>query len=251
MSDTGDFGAVESLDFSSEITEAAPAETVETSEEVNWEERYRSEVQDRIRERERYKPVRQVFDRMHPDDAQAVQQFAAAWAAGDTDTAIQWMVDNARTLAGDRFNQYISPQQQAAQNAVAQNAMQQGQAAGMTPEQIQGLVQQQIAAYQEQQEIARYQVEIEDTIRSFGLEPETPLAHALVLNATKRDDLDIHAAWAEMENQILREAQSIVERRRGAAGTMPTASPNGMAAVVTPGTSPRERAMARLQQQGL
>jgi hypothetical protein len=250
MSDAPDFGAGEGLDFSAEIAETAP-ETGESSEQVNWEERYRSEVQDRIRERERYKPIRQVFDRMHPDDANAVQQFASAWAAGDQEAAIQWMVDNARTLAGDNFNRYISPQQQAAQNAVASNAVAQGQAAGMTPEQIQGLVQQQIAQYQEQQDIARYQGEIEQTIRGLGLEPETPLAHALILNATKRDDLDITAAWQEMEGEILREAQAIVERRRGAAASMPTASPNGMSSVVTPGSSPRDRAMARLQQQGL
>ncbi len=103
MSDTPDFGSDTGLDFSSEI--AAEASVAEESQgDVNWEERYRSEVQDRIKERERYKPIRQTFDRMHPDDAQAVQQFADAWASGNQDAAIKWMVDNAKTLAGDNFN---------------------------------------------------------------------------------------------------------------------------------------------------
>lgn len=241
MSEVGDFGGAE-LDFSSEIApEAAEVET--PSGDVNWEERYRAEVQDRIRERERYKPIKQVFDGMHPDDAQAVQQFAQAWAAGDQDAAIRWMVDNARSLAGDNFSQYIQGQQQVVNNAVAQ-----GQAAGLTPEAVQQLVQQQIAQYQEQQQIQQYTVEIDQTIRNLGLEPETPLAHAVILAATNREDLSLEAAWEEMQNDILRQAQGIVEQRRAAGQAMPTAAPNGTAGIVAPGSSPRERAMARLAQ---
>lgn len=243
MSETGDIGAVESLDFSAEISspEAAP----ETTGDVNWEERYRAEVQDRIRERERYKPIKQVFDRMHPEDAQAVQQFAQAWAAGDQESAIQWMIDNAKTLAGDRFSQYVAGQQ-----AVVDNAVAQGQAAGLTPEAVQQLVQQQIAAYQEEQQIAQYTVQIDQQIKDLGLVPDTPLAHAVILAATNREDLSLEAAYNEMENQILQQAQAIVERRRSAAGQMPTAAPNGIASSVAPGSSPRERAMARLNQAG-
>jgi len=243
MSETGDIGAVEGLDFSAEIAATeAPAEAVG---DVNWEERYRAEVQDRIRERERYKPIRQVFDRMHPDDAQAVQQFAQAWAQGDQESAIRWMVDNARTLAGDNFNQYLAGQQQVVDNAVAQ-----GQAAGLTPEAVQQLVQQQISAYQEEQQIAQYTVQIDQQIQSLGLTPDTPLAHAVILAATNREDLSLEAAYNEMENQILQQAQSIVERRRSAGAAMPSASPNGMSGVPMTGSSPRERAMARLNQQG-
>jgi len=244
MSETGDIGAVESLDFSSEI--AAAEAPVEAAGDVNWEERYRAEVQDRIRERERYKPIKQVFDRMHPDDASAVQQFAQAWAAGDQEAAIQWMVDNAKTLAGDNFQRYIAGQQ-----AVVDNAVAQGQAAGLTPEAVQQLVQQQIAAFQEQQQVASFEVEIDQTIRELGLQPDTPLAHAVITQALNRDDLDLRAAYNEMENQILQQAQSIVERRRNAGSAMPTAAPNGMSGVPMSGASPRDRAMARLEQQGL
>jgi len=74
-------------DYVTQPAEAAAEAPVEAGVDGNWEERYRSEVQDRIRERERYKPIRQVFDNMHPDDAAAVQGFAQAWAAGDEDTA--------------------------------------------------------------------------------------------------------------------------------------------------------------------
>jgi len=52
-------------------TGEAPAET--PAADINWQEKYQSEVQDRIKERERYKPFVQTFGRMHPDDARAVQ----------------------------------------------------------------------------------------------------------------------------------------------------------------------------------
>jgi hypothetical protein len=189
---------------------------------------------------------------MHPDDAQATMQFAQAYAAGDQESAIQWMINNAKTLAGDRFQQYLNPQQQAAaQASIATNAMAQGQAAGMTADQIQQLVSQEIANFQEQQEIARHEVEIDQTIRDFGLQPETPLAQAIIVNAMNRDDLDLRAAYNEMETQILQQAQAIVERRRSAGNAMPTAAPTGVNGVPMSGASPRDRAMARLNQQGL
>lgn len=246
MSDTPDFGGDAGLDFSSEIAVEAPA-AEESQGDVNWEERYRSEVQDRIKERERYKPIRQTFDRMHPDDAQAVQQFADAWASGNQDAAIKWMVDNAKTLAGDNFNSYIGQQQQ----QVVNNAVAQGEAANLTPEQVSQLVNQQLAAYQQEQEVQRHTIEIDQTLRELGLEPETPLAHAAIIAATNRPDLDLRAAVAEMENQLLQQAQSIVERRRSAGASMPAASPNGMPSTLSTGATPREKAMARLQQNGL
>ena len=88
-------------DFNPEgVVDTAPVEGSEASStDVNWEDKYRSEVADRVKERERYKPIAQTFAKMHPDDARAVQEFANAFASGDTDTAVRWMVDNAKTLA--------------------------------------------------------------------------------------------------------------------------------------------------------
>jgi len=247
MSDTPDFGSDTNLDFSADIAQEAPQAADEPQGDVNWEERYRTEVQDRIKERERYKPISQTFGRMHPDDAQAVQQFADAWASGNQDAAIKWMVDNAKTLAGDNFNSYIGQQQQ----QIVNNAVTQGQAANLTSDQVSQLVNQQLAAYQQEQEVQRHTVEIDQTLRELGLEPETPLAHAAIIAATNRPDLDLRAAVAEMENQLLQQAQSIVERRRSAVSSMPAASPNGMPSITATGATPRERAMARLNQNGL
>lgn len=225
----------------------------EPSGDVNWEERYRSEVQDRIRERERYKPIRQVFDQMHPDDAAAVQGFAQAWAAGDQDTAIQWMIENAKTLAGERFYEIAGVNSQGqTQQEVYREAIEDSRQAGLTPEQVAQVVEERMAAFQHEQVVHQYEIEIEETLIEAGYDPNSPLAVAAISAAQQREDLDLRAAISDIENQILQQAQSIVQRRQNPSAGMPSAAPNGMAPVMnTQGMSPRDRAMARLNQQGL
>lgn len=247
---------IENTNFSDYVTEStsdAPIETNEPSGDVNWEERYRSEVQDRIKERERYKPIRQVFDQMHPDDAAAVQGFAQAWASGDQDTAIQWMIDNAKTLAGDRFYEIAGVNSQGqTQQEVYREAIEDSRQAGLTPEQVAQVVEERMAMFQHEQVVHQYEIEIEETLVEAGYEPNSPLAIAAISAAQQRDDLDLRAAIADIENQILQQAQSIVQRRQNPSAGMPAPAPNGMAAVMnTQGMSPRDRAMARLNQQGL
>lgn len=245
----------ENTNFSDYVTEpaveSAAPEVEAPSGDVNWEERYRSEVQDRIKERERYKPIRQVFDQMHPDDAAAVQGFAQAWAAGDQDTAIQWMIENAKTLAGDRFYDIAGVNNQGqTRQEVYQEAIEDTR--GLTPDQVAQVVEERMAQFQYEQVVQQYEVEIEETLQEAGYDPSSPLAIAAITAAQQREDLDLRAAIAEVENQILQQAQSIVQRRQNPSAGMPTAAPNGVAPVMgTQNMSPRDRAMARLNQQGL
>ena len=71
--------------------------------------------------------------------------------------------------------------------------------------------------------------------------------------ASRRPDLDLTAAIREMEDQVLAQAQEIANRRSQAGSTMATPIVNGSPAIGTAGQnlSPRERAMARLEQNGL
>ena len=246
----------EDTNFTDYVTSDEGAEStapVETGVDTNWEERYRSEVQNRIRERERYKPIRQVFDNMHPDDAAAVQGFAQAWAAGDQDTAIQWMVDNAKTLAGDRFYDIAGVNSQGqTQQDVMHETVQQAQQQGLTPQQVEQMVEQRMQAFQHEQIVYGYEQEIENTLQDAGYDPNSPLAIAAISAAQQRPDLDLHAAIADVENQILQQAQSIVQRRQNPSAGMPSAAPNGVAPIMSTGNmSPRDRAMARLGQNGL
>lgn len=242
------------------MTDFAPEAAVDTADAegaaessastVDWEQRYRAEVQDRIKERERYKPIAQTFNNMHPDDAKAIQDFLSAYSSGDIDTATRWMVDNARTLAGDRFNDYISPAQQ--QN-IANQAMSEGQQAGLSPDQVEQLIEQRMQAYQQAQVQQQYERQIEDTLVQNGYDPNTPLATAAIVAASKRSDLDLSAAIRELEDQVLTQAQTIAARRAEAASQMGTPIINGSPAVNPNGQNltPRQRAMARLEQNGL
>lgn len=245
-------GEINFTDYVQESGDAAPAEPVETGD-VNWEERYRSEVQDRIRERERYKPIRQVFDQMHPDDAAAVQGFAQAWAAGDQQTAINWMIENAKTLAGDQFYEIAGVNSRGqSQQDVWNEAMDDGRQAGLTQEQVNQLIGQRMQEFQREQVVQQYEYEIEQTLQEAGYDPNSPLAVAAITAAQQRPDLDLAAAIADIENQILTQAQAIVGRRQNPSAGMPSAAPNGVAPRMDVGNmSPRDRAMARLQQNGI
>lgn len=44
---------------------------------------------------------------LHPDDRRAAVDALSRFAAGDTDAAVTWMVDNARALAGTRFDEIV------------------------------------------------------------------------------------------------------------------------------------------------
>lgn len=224
---------------------SAPAET-----NVNWEEKYRNEVAERVREREKYRPIAQVFNNLHPDDSRAITEFVSAFAQGDTETATRWMIDNAKTLAGDRFNEYISPQAQA---AITNQAISDAHNAGLSPQDVEQLVEQRLQQYQQSQVQAQYEKQIEETLVQHGLDPNTPLATAAIVQASRRPDLDLSAAIREMEDQVLAQAQEIANRRAEAGSTMATPIVNGVPAVNQNGQnmSPRERAMARLQQNGI
>lgn len=225
--------------------EAAPAET-----NVDWESKYRAEVQDRIKERERYKPIAQAFGNLHPDDATAIQDFVRAYASGDTETAVRWMVDNGRALAGDRFEQYISPAQQA---AVTQQAQIEGAQANLTPEQVSQLVEQRIQEFQFAQTQSHYERQIEQTLVEHGYQPDSALATAAIVAASKRPDLDLGAAIREVEDDILARANAIAVRRSEAAQSMGAPVVNGVVAVNPNGQamSPRDRALARLEANGI
>lgn len=240
-------------DFAPEAAvDTAPAEGLAEAPatNVNWEEKYRAEVADRVKERERYKPIAQTFGALHPDDSKAIQEFLSAFASGDTETATRWMIDNAKALAGDRFNDYVSPQ---AQSYITNQAVAEAREAGLSPQDVEKLVEQRLEQYQQAQVQTQYEKQIEETLAQNGLDPNTPLATAAIVAASRRPDLDLTAAIREMEEQVLAQAQEIANRRSQAGNQMATPIVNGSPAIGMSGQnmSPRERAMARLEQNGI
>lgn len=225
--------------------DVAPAETA-----VDWKAKYDAEVQDRVKERERYKPIAQSFGNLHPDDARAIQDFVKAYATGDTETATRWMIDNARTLAGDRFQEFVSPAQQA---AITQQAQIDGAAQGLTPQAVEQMVNQRIEQFQMQQAQAYHEQQIEQTLMQAGYQPDSAIATAAIVAASKRPDLDLNAAIREVEDELIQRASAIAQRRAEASQAMGAPIANGVTAVSQVGQamSPRERALARLEANGL
>jgi ABC-type antimicrobial peptide transport system ATPase subunit len=160
------------------------------------------------------------------------------------------MVDNAKTLAGERFDTFISPQAQA---AIGQQAVQDGQSAGLTPGQVEQLVEQRMNQFAQAQVQTQYERQIEETLAQHGLQPDTPLATAAIVAASRRSDLDLSLAIREMEDQVLAQATQIAAKRSEAGSQMGTPIVNGQASTNLAGQnmSPRDRAMARLEQHGL
>jgi hypothetical protein len=138
------------------------------------------------------------------------------------------------------------------QQEVWNEAVTDGRQAGLTPDQVENLITTRMAEFQHEQVVQQYEMEIEQTLQDAGYDPESPLAIAAIAAAQRRDDLDLRAAISEVENQILSQAQSIVQRRQNPSAGMPAPSPNGVAPRIDAANmTPRDRAMARLQQNGM
>lgn len=235
--------------FSDYVSEAE-APIAEAEKDQDWENKYKSEVQDRIKERERYKPMRQIFDNIDPSDAEAIQGFAQAWARGDQETAINWMIDNAKTLAGDSFYELagVNSEGQTVLDVI-DSAQEEASEAGLTPSQVNKLVEERMNQFQYDRNVEFHENQISETLQNAGYDPNSPLAIAAITAAQRREDLDLDAAIAEIENDILKRAQSIVQKRKSPSAGMPTAGPNGIAGkALSANATPREKAMARLEQ---
>lgn len=235
--------------FSDYVSETE-APIAEAEKDQDWENKYKSEVQDRIKERERYKPMRQIFDNIDPSDAEAIQGFAQAWARGDQETAINWMIDNAKTLAGDSFYELagVNSEGQTVLDVI-DSAQEEASDAGLTPSQVNKLVEERMNQFQYDRNVEFHENQISETLQNAGYEPNSPLAIAAITAAQRREDLDLDAAIAEIENDILKRAQSIVQKRKSPSAGMPTAGPNGIAGkAISANATPREKAMARLEQ---
>lgn len=233
--------------------ETPTTEVVEAEQNQDWENKYKSEVQDRIKERERYKPIRQIFDNIDPSDAEAIQGFAQAWARGDQETAINWMIENAKTLAGDNFYELAGVNSQGQTFLdIIDEAQEEASEAGLTPAQVNKLVEERMDRFQHDKNIEFHENQIFQTLQNAGYDPNSPLAIAAITAAQRREDLDLDAAIADVENDILKRAQSIVQKRKNPSSGMPAAAPNGVAGRPSfSGQTPRQKALARLEQNNI
>lgn len=207
-------------------------------------ERLQRESQSRREQLQQYNEL----NGLDPADRSAIMDFARQYRSGNTDAAAQWLVDSARALAGDRFQQLVGQgvapaQAQAIASAEAQAQSTEGP---LTPAQVQQMLQE---AFQNERQ-AREQESAASAARaemsSLGFDPDGPMARALLTHAMTMGTT-FQGALPSFEDQILSEAQRISARRQQVAQVAaPVPVQGGM-----PGYAPADLSTADARKQAL
>lgn len=226
---------------------AAPVAPPEPTGPVDWEARYKAEVQDRIKEREKYKPFAQTVDALDPNSKQAILDLAAAAAAGDTDAVAEWSAATYKNLTGSEIAAKIAAQQQApatpASLAPAPAPAPAGSLSGVTPEQIAEMVRKETE--RAMAHTAQVQA-ITSELAQAGFPVESPGGQAIIAYAQKAR-LPIADAVTWYRNDLNEQFTRMQQAGSAAAAGIPTPAPTGSAAAPGPsGATPGEKAIARL-----
>lgn len=179
-----------------------------------------------------------AFESLPTGDREAVAEFARLYGSGNTDAAAQWLVDSARALSGDRFDQLVSAGKTPVQ-AAAQVRAEEGEAAPAPTfgrDDIEAIIEQRMQAERQ----AQVRVRTAETLQSWGYDPNGHEAAGLLAYAVA-NHVTIEAARQPYEDSMMARAQEWSARR---AATVPQggASPNGRPVVqAEAGVSTREQ----------
>ena len=208
---------------------------------------YTAEVQARIAEREKYKPFAQTIGNLRQEDQQAILGLADAVAAGDTAAIAEWSASTYRNVTGAEIaagvaakvaGEGASPTAPAGETPPAA-----APATGMTPDQIAELVRTETA-----KAVARDQLvgQIRSELSAAGFEHNTPAGQTILAYAQANPRLTMADAVAWYSTDLQTQYTRHISAAAAAGGALP--APAGAPAAPVTGATPRERAMARLQQ---
>lgn len=102
---------------------------------VDYQARYQEEKDGRIRERNLYRPAKQLLDGLDADQQNAMLSIAEMARTGDTDGIVAWALDTATNLSGGDLAAAIAKRQAAGTQQAAAPATQQP-AAGLDPDTV-------------------------------------------------------------------------------------------------------------------
>ena len=220
---------------------AAPAAPGAPEAPKDYQALYQQEVQERIREREKYKPFAQTLGRLDPQQAQAMLALAEAAANGDTDAIAEWSASTYRNLTGAEI---------AAQVAAAQTAPAAGQPAApaapdapLTAEQIAAQVTDILRRENAQAQLV---AQIESELTQAGHVVGSPAARTIIAYA-QQTRLPVKDAIAWYNNDLQAQWARVAAAGAAVAGGVPPVAPAGAPAGPIAGASPRDRALSRLQ----
>lgn len=235
------------------VDQSVAAAVATATGDVNWHERYQAEVQDRIKERNLYKPYMQAFKHLDETDRQALLGLADAVARQDYQTIVEWSLATAENVAGRPITDVIAERQQQAGLAQGsditsspQTSPPADQTGYMNPDEL--IARAAEVARLEAQATFRTQQFVQEytrTLTDAGFESGSPEAQA-VIQLTRAFNGDMGRAI-----QVFRAEQSLQQQglvaAAAAAGQTPAPAPTGAPQTSVPSDlSPRERMMNRL-----
>lgn len=224
---------------------AAPPATEPAQQQVDWEAKYRAEVEDRIKERERYKPFAQSLGALDDQTRAAILDLTEAVAVQDFDRVTAWTEGTYRNLTGGDLATAIAQRQQA---GTAAPAAQQGIAAPppppeVTPDYINDVVARQV---EERLRIQTAVQQIRTELTTAGYQPESAAGQTIIGYARQTGKpIGEAVAWfeADVQQQIAARAAAAAQAAGQVPPPAPAGTPPAMAAV---GATPRDKAINRL-----
>jgi hypothetical protein len=193
--------------------------------------------------RERFQPFERAMGSLDPADRQNFLGFIQSYAAGDMDTASQWLINSARSVAGDRFEELVRG---GATQAQAANIVQAEREVGhqLDPDQVAALVDERVRDALAAQDRQRILNDAVARLGKLGVEPDSHHAAAILHLATSAHRGDIEAAYASYVASANELSASENARRALALSRLGNGSPSPDGAAV-PSVDPTRLQSAR------
>ncbi len=207
---------------------------------------YDREVQDRIRERNLYKPIQKVFADMDEGEREAIMDLAQAVKRGDREYIADWSLETAAQVTGKDVAQLIADRQaaKAAGSGIAPTPAAQPAAPALDPAEMERMIEERVNSTIGRQKLVEH---ISGVLTSAGYDPKSPTGRAIV-GIARDGNLTIEQAITAFNTDILAPRQAAVAAAAAAAGQTPAPAPNGAPANSAPqNLSPGERMRMRFQ----
>lgn len=218
-------------------------------------DRYKSEVDAHVKERNLWKPYAQAFKDLEPADRSAILALADAVRAGDSDGIVNWAIGSVENVTGKSAAEIIAARQQAGGAATPTDlAAKTAEVAAANPlsnaAEVQAIVREAIAAEREEvnAELRREAAiaQFTTTMRAAGYEPGSVEGQEII-RMTKALGGDMEHA-IKVFNAVRSSEQAGLAASAAAAAATPSPAPAGSPVSSAPAElSPRQRMEARLR----
>lgn len=248
-------GVAETIAVQQAAAGVAPQQVGESTDD--YRSRYEREVQDRIRERNMYRPATRLLADLDEGSQAHLMALAQAARDGDVERIIELSTQTIEASSGGKSAAEVIAERQQRQRAAEQPGVQPGAApaVGMTAEQIQQMVAETIAKTTRDNSAREY---IAGVMRDAGFPMDTPAGAAIIRYcAQNKVDPEEGIAWFQADLDARLAARSgatppdpaAIAAATAAGAALPGVAPVGQAVAGTAATnmSSRERAISRLQ----